>query len=93
MKKNVRDTSIDAYHDITKKKKITAEQKKIYDTIARIGRPVCNYELSAILKKPINEITPRVLELRAAKLVGCVGKMKGPTGRKVYHWTAFGRLF
>jgi hypothetical protein len=61
-------------------------QNIVYDCI-KTHPSVCNHELSCILNKPINSITPRVKELRDLNLVYCVGTKKDRlTNRNVMIW-------
>tara|TARA_Y100001936_G_scaffold211128_1_gene218418 strand:+ start:260 stop:520 length:261 start_codon:yes stop_codon:yes gene_type:complete len=62
----MRQTSMDAYHSI--KVELNARQQQVLDQLSVSGS-CSNEKLSKLLKLPINQITPRVLELRKRGLV------------------------
>ena len=45
-----------------------------------------NEKLSDLLSLPINQITPRILELRKKGLVESVGLQQGKSGRDAHVW-------
>jgi hypothetical protein len=79
----IRDTSIQSYRDVLGE--LSSRQQEVYDFIKAHGS-VCNLDISDGLQKPINEVTPRVCELRTMKLVVEDGKRSCRTGKKVYFW-------
>lgn len=96
MKTFVRDTSIDTYHSEVRPT-LGDRQKAVYAALCeaheRDRKPnMTNSELAAMLNWPINTITPRIFELRAAGKV--VEDFKRPcrvTGRMAYAWRAAGQ--
>jgi len=62
----MQDTSRDAYQSI--KVELNTRQQQILDQLSVSGS-CSNEKLSRLLKLPINQITPRVLELRKYGLV------------------------
>jgi predicted HTH transcriptional regulator len=80
----MRQTSIDAYRKLTHK---TTKREVVYSAIKK--NPVTNKQLAKKLKKPINEITPRVNELVKMGLVSSIGTIKDPeTNRRATLWSA-----
>lgn len=75
-------TSIDAYHSI----KINPRQQQVLDQMSVSG--CCsNEKLSKLLKLPINQITPRVLELRKLGVIKEMYREPSPTsGRMCIVW-------
>lgn len=79
----MRQTSMDAYHSI--KPKIGKKQQIIFDQL-QCGAATFQ-ELSAFLRVPINEITPRVRELNEKGWVSAVDTKKNPrTGKTCTVW-------
>ena len=78
-------TSLEAYDSI--KPELGNMQQEVYKTIEQYPS-ISNHEISSIIKKPINSITPRVKELRDLNLVYCVGTKKDRiTNRNVMCWS------
>lgn len=78
-------TSMDAYHTI--KPELGNRQKVILDAIRHKVNPT-NTELSHYLGLPINQVTPRVKELREFGMVKEGGLKKcSITGRTVNSWS------
>ena len=71
-------TSLDAYHTI--RPVIGKKQKMVFDQL-QCG-PATAQELSAFLRVPINEITPRVCELRKMGWVMAIDTRKNPRSGK-----------
>jgi len=79
---SVQDTSLKAFFEI--QKKLGYVQRQVMIAIQQHpGRT--NNELADILDKPINRITPRVLELRKKGYVIDAGKKIDPVTRKLAH--------
>ncbi|MBC8408252.1 MAG: hypothetical protein H8E12_05945 [Rhodobacteraceae bacterium] len=75
-------TSIDAYHSI----KLNARQQQILDQLS-ISGSCSNEKLSCLLRLPINQITPRVLELRKINKIKEMYREPSPTsGRTCIVW-------
>lgn len=80
----IQPTSLEAYDSI--KPELGNIQQEVYDTIEKFPT-VSNLDISRILNKPINSITPRVKELRDMNLVYYVGTKKDRiTNRSVMCW-------
>ena len=73
-------TSLEAYKQI--EKSISGRQKLVYQAIDFLGR-ANNREIAQHLDIPINEVTPRVNELRTLGLVVLAGKCKDPISHKL----------
>lgn len=84
----VRDTSMEVYHKEVERH-VGQNQLAVLNALQISKRPVCNQELSIYLKRPINQITPRVNELvkmgRAELAFKCVYPA---TNRRVCFWKA-----
>jgi len=81
----IQETSLEAFESI--QHKLGSMQQEVYDIIEKYPS-VSNIDISRILDKPINCITPRVKELRDYDLVYCVGKKKDLiTKRRVMCWS------
>lgn len=63
----IRDTSLAAYSEV--KRTLGARQKEVLQAFKDSPRPLANREIASILKLEINQITPRVKELREKNLV------------------------
>lgn len=63
----IQPTSILAYNDI--KPKLTAKQDEVFTFLFRVGYPMTNKEIGKAIGRPVNEICPRILELRDAGYV------------------------
>lgn len=82
---SVADTSKAAYAEISYQ--LGPWQMQVYRLLKRVG-PMNNLEIAEWLDKPINEITPRVHELREKGLVEEAYKDIGKKGKNVYYWRA-----
>lgn len=82
----IQQTSLLAFEEA--KKHMNNKQLQIYQLMAKLeGKAICNQMLAAILERPINQITPRVLELRQkGAVVEAYRDIYPPTGRKVIYW-------
>ena len=81
----IQPTSIEAFISI--EPELGNMQKAVYDVIKQFPS-VSNLDISRILNKPINSITPRVKELRDKNLVYQVGfKVDRITNRRVMCWS------
>lgn len=77
-------TSLDAYTKI--RPELGERQLRVYNALLERG-PMCNREISQVLRMPINSITPRVMELRIKELVRFMGFKHDPiTNRNVIVW-------
>jgi hypothetical protein len=66
--------------------KLGSRQYQVYNAL-RMLREATNAMISQVLCIPINQITPRCLELRNMKLVGVSKEDKcRVTGRKAIYW-------
>lgn len=60
-------------------------RRSVYDSIYYIPRTAT--EIAVLLNVPINQVTPRIFELRQAKKIKYAGKRKCEvTGRRVNTW-------
>ena len=85
MKTNVQGTSRDAYYEI--KPELGDRQRFVLNFLKTQIRPVTNSEISVQLKVPINQITPRIFELRQKGFVVSHGKKRcSVTGRVCLTW-------
>ncbi len=82
----VRDTSIEAYTSLLYRHELGARQRQVYEILKR--KPCLNnLEISMIARLPINQITPRVKELRERGLVIDAGfKIDELTQRLTHVW-------
>lgn len=79
----IRDTSLEAYQSILGD--ITNRQMAVLRCLLK--SPKTNKQISEILERPINEITPRVGELVKKGLVKAIGKVKDKiTNKSVTVW-------
>lgn len=81
------ETSREAYHSI-EPETLGRKQRAVYAFIAKYG-PINNRELSELTGWPVNQITPRVLELRSPplELVVSAGLRIDPiTGKRAERW-------
>lgn len=81
------ETSREAYHSI--EPELGRKQRAVYAFVRKYG-PVNNRELSELTGWPVNQITPRVLELRRPPLemVVSAGLAVDPvTGKRAERWT------
>lgn len=82
----MQETSLRAYFNEIHPR-LGERQQEVLAAFVLGARDWTNSELSQCLRKPINTITPRVFELRAAGLVEEAGKrICKVTGRKVLSW-------
>ncbi len=79
----MQDTSLDAYRTI--KDQLNPRQQKIFDQL-QISGSCTNEKLSDLLSLPINQITPRILELREKGLVKMMWQEPGKSGRMANVW-------
>ena len=79
----MQDTSLDAYRTI--KDQLNPRQQKIFDQL-QISGSCTNEKLSDLLSLPINQITPRILELREKGLVKMMWLEPGKSGRMANVW-------
>jgi predicted transcriptional regulator len=86
MKGMIQETSLEAYYDI--KDKLGPMHRLILNIIKTYPN-VSNHEISNIIHKPINSVTPRVKELRAMGFViqGAT-KVDRQTNKNVMTWVA-----
>ncbi len=75
----VQSTSEDAFREIAPK--LSNRQEKVLDALSILGT-ASNKEIAEKLGRPINEVTPRMLELRKLGLVVCAGKMYDERSRR-----------
>lgn len=61
---NATETSIEAFHHLQNKE---TRQQQVLDILAK--GPMCNRAIAKALRLPINQVTPRVHELRELGLV------------------------
>jgi len=78
----MQDTSLDAYRTI--KDQLNPRQQKIFDQLQ--SGSCTNEKLSDLLSLPINQITPRILELREKGLVKMMWQEPGKSGRMANVW-------
>jgi len=78
-KKGMQPTSLDAWNQI--KDNLGPRQKKVFDKLSEMGRG-SNKQVAESLGWPINDETPRMLELRKMGLVDCAGEQFDPNTRK-----------
>lgn len=79
---NVQPTSVEAYDKVFAK--LGNKQYEVF-TILKEVEPACNKELAKKLCWPINEVTPRINELRYKGMVEEAFKAEYD-GRKVLYW-------
>ena len=80
----MKDTSLDAYSEI--KPELGARQKAVLDTLTYL-KNATNTEISKYMGLPINQITPRINELRKKGRVTEGGKRECKvTGKIVHSW-------
>jgi predicted HTH transcriptional regulator len=80
----IAETSLEAYEGV--KPKINNRQKIVLDVIEMNGA-ITNEGISEALGWPINQVTPRVNELRYAGLVGEEGRGMNRTGYSAKLWS------
>ena len=80
----IRETSLTAYRDI--EASLGMRQQTVYKAIKYLGCPT-NLEISRFKKIPINQVTPRVFELREkGVVVECEKRECSVSGRVVLSW-------
>lgn len=80
----MRDTSLEAYDNV--QEKIGENQMIVLDVIRKLGAPT-NLEIARWLQWDINQVTPRVLELREKNyVVECQKRPCGITGNTAMSW-------
>ena len=80
----IQETSLEAYSDIAPE--LGTMQNMVYNVL-KVYPDSSNHDLSRILSKPINSVTPRVKELRDKGLVVCSGhKTDEITSKRVMTW-------
>lgn len=86
-----RETSLEAYRDV--RARLGERQRSVLLVLETAQAPLCDREIAAILRWPINCVTPRRGELVDLGLVEDAGKMKY-AGRMRHFWRAVtDRLF
>jgi hypothetical protein len=60
-------TSLKAFEEIIPS--LNNRQKQVYELLRQVGHPLNNLMISKYLSLPINQVTPRILELRQKGLV------------------------
>ena len=78
-------TSLDAYHTIKALGQLNPRQQKIFDQLL-ISGCCTNEKLSDLLGLPINQVPPRILELRRKGLVKMMYQEPGKSGRMANVW-------
>lgn len=78
----MRDTSLEAYQQLTK---VNEKQKLVLETIKKIY-PCTDQDIATHLGWPINRVTPRRGELEKLNLIESDGKKKTPSGRSAHTW-------
>ena len=85
MRTNMQRTSLDAYWSIGN---LSPRQAVVYGALRHLG-PACNAAIADYLDKPVNEVVPRVFELREAGRVKEAYRDIWPaTGKRVIFWEA-----
>ena len=79
----IQQTSIDAFYSV--KSEMNTRQQQVIDKILISGR-CTNEKLSDLLDLPINQVTPRILELRRKGLVKMMYQEPGKSGRMANVW-------
>jgi len=81
----IRQTSLEAYKAI--KPKLGARQKEVFDVLDEAAKPLTDKELSEILDRPINTVTPRRNELvKKGLIVEAEKRLCTITGSKAIAW-------
>lgn len=81
----IAETSLEAYQKV--KPKINNRQRIVLDVI-KVNGAITNEGISDALGWPINQVTPRVNELRYAGFVGEEGRGMNRTGYSAKLWSA-----
>lgn len=79
----IQQTSMNAFFGMHKK--IGRKQRFVLEAIKKNG-PINNLGLSRILNIPINQVTPRVLELRQLEMVRLYGAAPDPVTKRNNLW-------
>lgn len=86
-KKGMQPTSLDAWKSI--KDDLGPRQKRVLDTLMELGGQATNKQVAQRMGRPINEETPRMLELRKMGLVDYAKTIVDPeTQRSEIVWRA-----
>lgn len=85
MKTGVQTTSLEAYRQI--RPTLGRRQQQVFEFLSRV-KDASNSEIAHALNLPINQVTPRIYELRQKGVVADAGSRKcRRTGRNVKCWT------
>lgn len=79
----IQNTSLEAHDKILK---TLGERQKNVMWALTSGGAMCNLQIAEFLERPINSITPRVLELREIGLIEESHKAVSPSGRRAIYW-------
>ncbi|BBC43621.1 helix-turn-helix DNA binding domain protein [Mycobacterium phage AN9] len=80
----IQDTSREAYYSVLPE--MSDRKREVVKAVETFGS-LCNREISDLVGRPINEITPVVLRLREDSVLALSHKgVYEPTGRKVMYW-------
>ncbi|ASZ75229.1 helix-turn-helix DNA binding domain protein [Mycobacterium phage MissWhite] len=80
----IQDTSREAYHSVLPE--MSDRKREVVNAVVTFGT-LCNREISDLVGRPINEITPTVLSLREDGVLTLSHKgIYEPTGRRVMYW-------
>ncbi|ASR77169.1 helix-turn-helix DNA binding domain protein [Mycobacterium phage MyraDee] len=83
---SVQDTSIESYYKSLDS--IPETERDVFRALSILGA-LCNREISDLIDRPINEVTPVVFRLRERGLVIESHRAKyAPTNRRVIYWKA-----
>jgi predicted transcriptional regulator len=89
MRHQTQQTSLDAYYEIQKEPGLGDKQRRVLSVIKDYPEGISNNELAHALHWPINQVVPRVYELRMKGLVVSLGrKVCLMTKRNVIAWGA-----
>ena len=81
----IQSTSLEAYNHATKS--LGDRQRQVLEALIKAG-PLTNREISKLIDREINTVTPRVKELRMRGLVQNAGHKIDETGRRAIKWIA-----
>ena len=81
----MKDTSLEAFHEIVESGTRELSRSKVYEVIAK-NSPICDQEIADKLGWGVNRITPRRGELCSLGLVYDAGYAKNASGRNVHVW-------
>lgn len=82
---NSQETSIKAYLELINEHQLGARQQTVFHAIRKYG-DMTNLEVSQRLGIPINQITPRCLELRQKGLLSSKGIKLQDNGKSAIVW-------